>query len=195
MTASSDEPTPAAANRGPETVPGPDSDPEAEAETETETDAEASAPQVDAIHCPSGHPNPPDAATCRICATTITDSTVTEIDRPVLGRLANAAGDDLDLDRPILIGRQPPETATIAGEDARIVTIADADTALSRSHAEIRLTGWDVQVVDLGSTNHTYVTLPDEDPVQLRPDEPFTIPVGTVVSLGVAVRLTYEPAR
>lgn len=163
--------------------------------TEAGTDegpGRSSGPRVDAIRCPAGHPNPPGAEECRVCGAAITDQTVTEIGRPTLGRLTSAEGADIELDRPAVIGRKPPETATIGDEDARVITIADADTALSRSHAEIRLSGWDVQVVDLGSTNHTYVTLPGEDPVQLRPNEPFTIPVGAVVSLGVAVRLTYE---
>jgi hypothetical protein len=75
-----------------------------------------------------------------------------------------------------------------------VVRLPDPDTVLSRTHVEIRLVDWQVQVVDRDSMNHTYVTLPGQGPTQLRPTEPFPIPVGTVVSLGDAVRLTYEVA-
>jgi hypothetical protein len=117
---------------------------------------------------------------------------VTSIPRPVLGVLRVEGGDDIVLDGPVLIGRKPTPGAVIDGEPARAVRIPDPDTVLSRTHVEIRLVDWQVQVVDRDSMNHTYVTLPGQDPTQLRPAEPFPIPVGTVVSLGDAVRLTYE---
>ncbi len=176
----------------PPTPPGASEPTDPAPESESGSAPSHSGPQVDAVHCPAGHPNPPAAQVCRACAADIVDRTVTEIERPTLGRLARADGDDITLDQPVLIGRKPPESAIIDGVEAHVVTIADADTALSRSHAQIRLDGWDVEVVDLGSTNHTYVTIPGDDPVELQPNEPFTVPVGAVVSLGAAVRLTYE---
>ena len=40
--------------------------------------------------------------------------------------------------------------------------------------------------------NHTYVAVPGQAPIQVRPAEPFPIPLGTVVSLGDSVHFTYE---
>ena len=59
----------------------------------------------------------------------------------------------------------------------------------------MRLVDWQVQIVDRDSMNHTYVTVPGHAPTQLRPAEPFPIPLGTVVSMGDSVRFTYEVER
>jgi pSer/pThr/pTyr-binding forkhead associated (FHA) protein len=112
-------------------------------------------------------------------------------DQPTHGHLQIEGGERIALDRPVLFGRRPPETATIDDNDARVVTLAGSD-ALSRSHARFRFDGDDVQVEDLDSANHTYVTAPGSDPVRLRPNEPFTIEPGSVVSLADVVRITFE---
>ena len=87
----------------------------------------------------------------------------------------------LTRERPLLLGRA-------AGAD---VVIRDARG--SRRHAELRLlTGGRVLVRDLGSTNGTTVTLPDQEPVRLRPTEDFGIEPGAVLTLADEVSLTYE---
>jgi hypothetical protein len=148
---------------------------------------------VQAVHCPAGHPNPPYAEPCRSCGRTIDDRRVALVPRPVLGVLRSTSG-DVVLDGPVLIGRKPPEGVVVDGEPARVVRVPDPDTVLSRTHVEIRLVDWQVQVVDRDSMNHTYVVLPGQGPVQLRPGEPYPIPIGTVVSLGDAAHFTYEVA-
>lgn len=119
------------------------------------------------------------------------DATPGDDDRPVHGYLQIEDGERIVLDRPVLFGRRPPESVTIDDTEARVVTLAGSD-ALSRSHAQIRVDGTDVQVVDLGSANHTYVTAPGGDPVRLRENEPFTIEPGSVISLADAVRVTFD---
>ena len=49
---------------------------------------------------------------------------------------------------------------------------------ISRSHVRFGIDGWLVQVTDLGSTNGTLVTVPGQQPVRLRPHDPFTILAG-----------------
>ena len=119
------------------------------------------------------------------------EPTSAEEDRPVRGHLQIEDGERIALDRPVLFGRRPPESVTIDDDEARIVTLAGSD-ALSRSHAQFQFDGSAVQVVDLGSANHTYVTAPGSDPVRLRENEPFTLEPGSVVSLADAVRITFE---
>jgi hypothetical protein len=180
-----------------DTGTGTDTDTDTDSDTDTDTDGDGDGdgdgerPTVDAVRCPDGHPNPPGSGTCRTCDRAITDDAVESIERPSLGALQIKDGERIELERPVLIGRRPPESATIGDEEATVVTIAGSD-ALSRSHAEVRLDGWTVQVVDLGSVNHTYVTAPGADPVRLRPDEPFAIEPGAIVNLGAAVEITYE---
>ncbi len=147
---------------------------------------------VQAVHCPRGHPNPPYATSCRNCRRAITDRTVAVVPRPVIGRLRFEGGPLVPLDRPLLIGRKPPESSTILGEPAGAVRLPDPERRLSRIHAEVRLVDWQVQVVDRDSMNHTFVEVPGQSPVQLRPAEAFPIPIGTVVSLGQLVSFVYE---
>lgn len=110
---------------------------------------------------------------------------------PTRGHLQIEDGERIALNRPVLFGRRPPDAVTIDDVEARVVTLSGSD-ALSRSHAQIRFDGDAVQVVDLGSANHTYVTAPDGEPVRLREHEPFTIEPGSVISLADAVRITFE---
>jgi len=181
---------------GPGTEDDTDTDTDTATDADTETGSEpgastADGPTVDGVRCPEGHANPPGSTTCRVCGGAVTDTVVTAVTRPSLGTLLVEGGEEIELDRPVLIGRRPPDEATIDGEDAQIVTLGGSD-ALSRSHAQFRFDGWAVQVVDLGSANHTYVTAPGADPVRLRADEPFTIEPGSVVSLADAVRITFD---
>ena len=96
------------------------------------------------------------------------------------------------LDRPVLLGRKPAEDVAIGGEPARSVALPDPDKLLSRTHAEIRLVDWQVQVVDRDSMNHTFVEIPGRSAFQLRPADPSPIPPGTRVNLGDALTFTFD---
>ncbi len=111
------------------------------------------------------------------------------IPRPVLGRLRLPDGSLVPLDRPVVLGRKLPSEATVEGEAAQLVAFPVDEKRLSRVHAEIRLADWQVQVFDRDSMNHTYVELPGQPPMQLRPAEAFPIPLGAIVNLGDAVRI------
>jgi hypothetical protein len=157
--------------------------------------ASPTGPMVPAVSCGSGHPNPPEAQTCRSCGRAIIERQITQMPRPVLGRLRFDTGQIVDLDRPVVVGRKPPEDEQVNGETARPVVVPDPDQALSRVHAEVRLEGWQVLVVDRRSVNSTYVALPGKPPVQLRPNEPFLLVPGSNVMLGDVVSFTFEIER
>lgn len=144
---------------------------------------------VRAVHCPAGHPNPPHGDRCRICDQPIVDATVATIPRPVLGRLRLPDGRVVLLDRPVILGRKLPREVIVEGEAAQLVAFPVDEKRLSRVHAEIRLADWQVQVLDRDSMNHTFVELPGQPPMQLRPAEAFPIPLGAIVNLGDAVRI------
>jgi len=66
---------------------------------------------------------------------------------------------------------------------------------LSRIHARIVLTGWQVQVVDLGSANGTRVWGPRDATWQpIPPQTPIAITPGTQVGFGRR-QLRYESHR
>lgn len=141
-------------------------------------------PQLQAVSCPSGHLNPPQAERCRACGAAIVDRSIRVVSRPSLGHLNFEGGTVVDIDRPLLIGRKP--TAEGVADDAEVpglVVLPDPDGSLSRVHAEVRIEGWEVLVVDRNSTNGTFVEIPGQPPVMLRPMEPCLISPGTRITL------------
>lgn len=151
-------------------------------------------PTVQAVHCPSGHANPPHLDQCRSCSIPITDRTVTVIARPALGSLQFDDGHVELLDAPLVMGRKPKPEQSIGDETARAITLDDPDKLLSRVHAEIRLVDWQVQVLDRESMNHTYVQLPGQVMFQLRPGEPFPIPPGTRITFADVTSCRFSTA-
>ena len=56
---------------------------------------------------------------------------------------------------------------------------------ISRVHAEVRAVEWDVQLVDRGSTNGTFVWVPARQQWdRLAPDQPRTLEPGAQVAFG-----------
>lgn len=150
-------------------------------------------PTVRALLCPSGHVNPPSSAVCRRCATPLPQDPVI-VPRPVLGVLRLSAGDEITLDRDVVMGRSPRADFAGAGGEERphVVKLPSADGDISRTHLRVSLDGWHVLVTDLNSTNGTLVTMPGRDPEQLRPGEPVPIQPGTVVTLADGIDFRYE---
>lgn len=148
-------------------------------------------PTVEAVHCPAGHANPPHNDQCRHCRVTIEDRTITTIPRPSLGVLRFEDGHDEALDQPLVIGRKPIADETTGSEPGRAVRLDDPDKLLSRIHAEVQLAGWQVQVIDRESMNHTFVQIPGQVLFQLRPGEPFPIPPGTRIVFAEVTECRY----
>jgi hypothetical protein len=156
--------------------------------------SQSAARVVQAVLCDHGHPNPAHTPTCRLCGAAIDDRTVREIQRPTLGRVRMSTGAVVELDRSQLIGRRPSAGGAdpAATELPGLVTVPDPEQALSRVHAEVRVDGWDVYVVDRGSKNGTFVEIPGHEPTKLRPNEPCLVVPGTKISLADVVELLYE---
>ena len=166
-------------------------------EAQAAAEAEAAAgPRVQARLCPAGHPSPPHASFCRECGAEITDPRVHTIPRPVLGRFVFDDGTTIEVDSAMLMGRNPPEDGKVGDEPARPVRLVDPDALLSRVHLAVQIEGWQVQIIDRESVNHTFVAVPGQqiELEQIQPGIPISISVGTRVVLAETVSFTFEAA-
>ena len=152
-------------------------------------------PDVPALICPAGHVNSPREVTCRLCGAALPPDPVI-VARPVLGVLRLSTGDVVTLDRDVVLGRHPPADLTGANGEGgpHVVRLPSPDGVISRTHLRVTLSGWQVLVTDLNSTNGTRVTLPGSDPEQLPPGIPVPIRAGSVVTLAEGVDFRFEDA-
>jgi len=115
------------------------------------------------------------------------------ISRPTLARLRFSDGRVVALDRPVLIGRNPKVEHPIDGEMPGTVKL-DVGQGLSRTHALVRLEGWQVLLEDLNSANGTIVRLPQREPRRLHPGEPVLLEPGTTIDFGGEIDAAVEQA-
>jgi hypothetical protein len=147
----------------------------------------AARPLVQGVLCPNDHFIDPRAAYCPACGAAMAHQTlvVREGPRPPLGVLVLDDGSVFHLDTDYVVGREPQHDPDVIGGSARPLRIVDAEGVVSRRHARIAVVGWDLQVIDLGSANGTFIDLPgDPQRHQLRANEPVTVGPGTQVTLG-----------
>ena len=144
-----------------------------------------------AVQCPTGHLNPPHAMACRSCGRPITAEPI-RVDSIELGQFRFSTGAVVPVVGPLLIGRSPKVTSESTNSFPELVSVPSPGQDISRTHVEIRVEGWQVLVVDRGSTNGTVITIPGRQPQRLRAGEPFPLPVGGVVSLADEVEFAFE---
>jgi hypothetical protein len=143
-----------------------------------------------ARQCQVGHLNPPQATACRACGRPV-DGETFRVDQLGLGNLRFSDGRLLPVAGTILIGRSPKAADPGTG-DAELVEVPSPNHDISRTHVEVRVEGWQVLVVDRGSTNGTVITIPGRQPQRLRAGEPFPLPVGATVNLADEAEFVYE---
>ena len=148
-------------------------------------------PQVLAVLCEKGHPNPTHASSCRVCSSPLSSSSVT-VPRPSLGRIVLSTGEEVALEQDIIIGRRPRSSAGAGRQPARLVIVPSPRKQISRSHCELRIDDWDVRLHDLGSNNGTYLTRPGQAPVRLDENVPTVLKPGDVVELGEEISFRME---
>jgi hypothetical protein len=154
-----------------------------------ESDSDAPEPtaaveQVMGIRCSRNHFNNPSAGYCQVCGISMVHLTqrLEPGPRPTLGFVVFADGATYAVDRPYLIGRHPR-----ARSESGLTPLAaqDVTQSVSREHAELRLDGWDVHYVDLGSTNGSYRWNPGSNTWdRLEPGTPAVLESGTTISVG-----------
>jgi hypothetical protein len=144
-------------------------------------------PQVRGHLCPRGHLNDPRAQFCLSCGARVEErgGALVSGARPPLGMLIFDDGATRTVDADHLVGRMPEADPRVRAGSLRSLLIEDPSGAVSRVHAEIRLNGWDVLLVDSGSRNGTFVAGPGESawtPLPARQSR-WLVP-GTRVRLG-----------
>ncbi len=107
-------------------------------------------------------------------------------------RAVGSTGEEIPLDRPVVLGRKPRVSRVGSGAVPRLVAVPSPEQDISRSHLEIRPEGASVLVVDLGSTNGTTLLRPGQLPVRLHPNEAVLVVEGDTVDLGEGVTVTFE---
>jgi hypothetical protein len=146
------------------------------------------APVVGGLLCEREHLNRPGMRTCVRCGSPVRTDTMYTVSgsRPPLGCLVGDDGTIWRLDKGYLIGSNPANDPTVRGGIARPLSLEGAEMAAG--HAEIKLTGWEVEVVDRSSPGGTFVFEPGSREWQrLRPYDPRTLRPGTHIAFGQRV--------
>lgn len=140
---------------------------------------------VDGVLCASGHFNDPSARSCRQCGIGM-EQPPRHFDRrprPPLGELVIDDGTRVTLDGDYVLGREPALDGDVLAGRARPLRINDPNGTVSRLHLKISLTGWQVEVSDLGSANGSVLHSPDGERT-LTPFEPAAIVPGAWIGIG-----------
>src|SRR5690625_3281281 len=108
-------------------------------------------------------------------------------DRTVVPKIVLSTGMAVALDRPVLLGRAPQVSRVKNDEMPRLITVESPNHDISRTHAEVRMSGSEIVVTDLTSTNGVLLTRPGAVAERLKPGEPTAVEAGAVVDLGEGV--------
>ncbi|MCP5030167.1 MAG: FHA domain-containing protein [Actinomycetia bacterium] len=139
---------------------------------------------VHGILCSRSHFNNPSASYCMVCGISMVHLTHDLVPgpRPTLGYVVFDDGSTFGLDRSYLVGREPGNTGDT---NTAPLSIQDNNETLSRRHAEIRLVDWTVTLVDLGSTNGSFIwDIANECWNQLAAERPVQLVPGDTIALG-----------
>ena len=162
--------------------------------------ASASSPsEPDAIRivlsavCPQGHPNPTNYTVCRVCGAEL-NRPAKSVACPPLGRVVTSGGESIELNRPLLVGRNPvaDDITSVAEVPLRPLIVASPNQLVSRNHILIDLDAWSVLAQDLGNCNGTVLNRQNEAPVRLSSANPVLLRSGDVLDLGDGQTLAFE---
>ena len=140
---------------------------------------------VDGVLCPRDHFNDPGARACRQCGIDLDQSARNRErrQRPPLGELVFDDGTRCTLDRNYVLGREPAFDSDVIDGRAQPLCINDPNGTVSRLHLRISLTGWQVEVSDLGSANGSVLQSSGEER-SLAPFVPTMIEPGARIGIG-----------
>ena len=143
--------------------------------------------------CPQGHPNPTNYTVCRVCGAEL-NRPAKSVACPPLGRVVTSGGESIELNRPLLVGRNPvaDDITSVAEVPLRPLTVASPNHLVSRNHILIDLDAWSVLAQDLGNCNGTVLNRQNEAPVRLSSANPVLLRSGDVLDLGDGQTLAFE---
>lgn len=138
--------------------------------------------------CRNGHANSAERSRCRACAAPL-DGPARRVARPPLGAIELSTGEHFVLDRSAIVGRRPRASRADGRQAPQLITVPSPQQDVSRTHLELRLEGWHVVAIDLGSTNGTTLQREGADRLWLRPQDGIVLHDGDRLDLGGDVRL------
>ncbi|WP_166865199.1 hypothetical protein [Salinibacterium sp. ZJ70] len=94
---------------------------------------------------------------------------------------------ELELDRPVQIGRRPSHSRVPQSVRPRLVAVASPERQISARHLELREQGAMVVATDLRTLNGSEVHLPGSGVVSLRRGESLVVMPGARIDLGEGV--------
>lgn len=151
--------------------------------------AEGDGPEVLAINCVNGHPNPVHASSCRICGGAL-NGKIVHVKRPSLGTLVASTGGSVTLDADVIVGRLPKAAP---GTAVHLMAVASPTKSISKSHCRINIDDWELNLEDLNSTNGTYLLREGQLPRRLGGGQRELLRYGDRIDLGDGVVLSVEP--
>ena len=151
--------------------------------------ADSDGPEVLAINCVNGHPNPVHASSCRICGGAL-NGKIVHVKRPSLGTLVASTGGSVALDADVIVGRLPKAAP---GAAVHLMAVASPTKSISKSHCRINIDDWGLNLEDLNSTNGTYLLREGQLPRRLGGGQRELLRYGDRIDLGDGVVLSVEP--
>ena len=151
--------------------------------------ADSDGPEVLAINCVNGHPNPVHASSCRICGGAL-NGKIVHVKRPSLGTLVASTGGSVILDADVIVGRLPKAAP---GTAVHLMAVASPTKSISKSHCRINIDDWELNLEDLNSTNGTYLLREGQLPRRLGGGQRELLRYGDRIDLGDGVVLSVEP--
>jgi len=147
--------------------------------------------------CARGHLNDPRSHFCVLCGIRMNERTGELVfgARPPLGLLVFDDGATYTVDAEYLVGRMPDVDERVRNGSLRSIVVEDRSGAVSRVHAEVRVDGWDVMLVDSRSRNGTHVAGPGANTWTTVPSgRSHRLTPGTRVRLGSRTFLFESPS-
>jgi len=110
-----------------------------------------------------------------------------------VARLVVSHGEEVEVDRVVLVGRAPEARRFTSTEQPRLLTVPSPQQEISSTHLEVRPgSGADhgsAVATDLGSTNGTVLVQPGLPPEPLQPGIAVQLVPGALLDLGDGVSI------
>lgn len=152
---------------------------------------------IEGIECVRGHLNAPLALNCGTCGVSMIKHSGSRVEgfRPPLGIVVLDDGATYALASPLIIGTTPDQADAVRDGRARAVPLVDHSGQIEPVHAELRLDGWQVALVDW-STKGTYILPEGAQTWQAAPrGAPLPLAPGTRIAVGGRVATYDNPVR
>lgn len=113
-------------------------------------------------------------------------------DHTEIQRIRFSHGPLVPVDREVIIGRAPGGPRVTTNDLPRLVTVPSPSQDISRTHAQVKVSGGVAYVTDLNSTNGVYLRPSDDEVIRINPGEPTPFGYGIIVDLGDGITFSLE---